>query len=100
MMENLVLNYNRVKPRQISSLREIDHLAAFQYLKRLSLVGNLVTKLPDYRLYVIHTLPHLMFLDFQRIRLAVTPTQERQAAARLFEAADNPKKRVKTQEGR
>jgi U2 small nuclear ribonucleoprotein A' len=73
MMENLVLNYNRVRPRQISSLREIDHLAAFQYLKRLSLVGNLVTKLPDYRLYVIHTLPHLMFLDFQRICLAVTP---------------------------
>mmetsp|Transcript_23591 Transcript_23591/g.41815 ORF Transcript_23591/g.41815 Transcript_23591/m.41815 type:complete len:175 (-) Transcript_23591:803-1327(-) len=85
-MENLVLTYNR-----ISSLKEIDNLVAFQYLKRLSLIGNLVTKLPDYRLYVIHKLPNLHFLDFQRVCLA-----ERQAAARLFDEDGNPKKRQKT----
>mmetsp|Transcript_23589 Transcript_23589/g.41811 ORF Transcript_23589/g.41811 Transcript_23589/m.41811 type:complete len:180 (-) Transcript_23589:803-1342(-) len=90
-MENLVLTYNR-----ISSLKEIDNLVAFQYLKRLSLIGNLVTKLPDYRLYVIHKLPNLHFLDFQRVCLAVRSSQERQAAARLFDEDGNPKKRQKT----
>jgi U2 small nuclear ribonucleoprotein A' len=48
-------------------------------LTRLSLVGNAVTRLPDYRLYVIALLPRLRVLDFNKVK-----AQERLDALKRF----------------
>jgi U2 small nuclear ribonucleoprotein A' len=42
-------------------------------------MGNLVTQLPNYRLYLIHHLPTLRVLDFQKVT-----GKERAEAARKF----------------
>ncbi|GMF09381.1 unnamed protein product [Phytophthora lilii] len=62
-LEFLMLTGNR-----IAQLSEVDHLASFVKLDTLSLSGNPVTKRKYYREYVIHKLPQLHVLDFQRIR--------------------------------
>jgi U2 small nuclear ribonucleoprotein A' len=108
-LESLVLNNNR-----IVQLSEIDSLSKLAKLTTLSLLENPVVRQEHYRLYVIHKIPSLKSLDFQRIKLEVSvstswrvcvaachhlpvPTavfvassQERKEAARLF----------KTDEGR
>ena len=58
-LDSLVLTNNR-----LSQLSDIDKLATCKSLKRLSLVGNLVTSVPNYRLYVVHKIPSLKVLDF------------------------------------
>ncbi|UIZ28014.1 hypothetical protein KXD40_004442 [Peronospora effusa] len=62
-VEFLMLTGNR-----IAQLSEVDHLVCFTKLDTLSLSGNPVTKRKYYREYVIHKLPQLHVLDFQRIR--------------------------------
>ena len=61
-LESLVLTNNR-----ITSFSEIDNIASCKSLLRLSLVGNLVTNLPNYRSYVIFKMPQLRTLDFQKV---------------------------------
>ncbi|RLN75964.1 hypothetical protein BBJ28_00009591 [Nothophytophthora sp. Chile5] len=73
-LEYLMLTGNR-----IAQLAEVDHLACFAKLDTLTLSGNPVTKRKYYREYVIHKLPQLRVLDFQRIR-----PHDREAAATLF----------------
>jgi U2 small nuclear ribonucleoprotein A' len=74
-LESLILTNNR-----LSSLAEVDKLAqSCPQLLRLSLKGNLVASLPHYRAYVIHRLPNLRVLDFQKVG-----KKERVAAAKLF----------------
>mmetsp|Transcript_5771 Transcript_5771/g.6631 ORF Transcript_5771/g.6631 Transcript_5771/m.6631 type:complete len:269 (-) Transcript_5771:537-1343(-) len=93
-LETLVLTGNR-----LASLTDIDNLASFKRLTSLSLLGNSVTKKPDYRLYAIHKLRHLKHLDFQKVK-----TKERQAAIKKFgayvaeeaEASAPPAKKAKT----
>lgn len=46
---------------------------------RLSLVDNLITKLKYYRLYVVHKLPNVRVLDFQKVKL-----KERKEAFEFF----------------
>ena len=75
-LETLVLTNNR-----IATLAEIDGLASFEALTMLSLLQNPVTRRKHYRLYVIHKLPNLRVLDFQRVR-----PREREAAAVLFQS--------------
>ena len=41
-------------------------------LQHLSLVGNPITKEPNYRLYVIHKLPQLRVFDFQKVKPKVS----------------------------
>ena len=53
-----------------------------KYLLRLSLIGNVVTQLPNYRLYIIFKMPSLRVLDFQKIS-----EKERKEARRVFEGA-------------
>lgn len=77
-LESLVLTNNK-----ISSFSEIDNLAKSQCgktLLRLSLNGNLVTNLPNYRAYVVYKLPNLRVLDFQKVSM-----KEKQAAKKMFE---------------
>ena len=77
-LDTLVLTNNR-----IAKLSDIDELASCTTLLRLSLVGNLVYNLPNYRLYTIHRIPSLKTLDFQKIT-----QKEREMAAALYDTKE------------
>mmetsp|Transcript_22872 Transcript_22872/g.33411 ORF Transcript_22872/g.33411 Transcript_22872/m.33411 type:complete len:248 (+) Transcript_22872:94-837(+) len=77
-LNTLVLTNNR-----IANLSEIDNIASLQNLECLSLMDNPVTQRPHYRLYVIHKMPQLKFLDFVKVKKV-----EREAAATLFESSE------------
>ena len=70
----LVLTNNRV-----AGLADLDALAPCAKLAHLSLLGNPVTRQPDYRLYAAHALPNLKVLDFKKIK-----REEREAALAKF----------------
>jgi len=74
-LETLILTNNK-----ITNLSDLDPLAALPKLQRLSLLDNLASKKPHYRLYVINKLPHLKLLDFRKVK-----PKERAAAEKLFE---------------
>eukprot|EP00299_Pterocystis_sp_00344_P007729 c2639_g1_i2.p1 GENE.c2639_g1_i2~~c2639_g1_i2.p1 ORF type:complete len:256 (+),score=62.12 c2639_g1_i2:50-769(+) len=63
----------------LAELSDLHNLSTFSKLSSLSLLGNPVTKLPNYRLYVIHILPKLKLLDFRKIR-----PKERELALKMF----------------
>ncbi|KNE66545.1 hypothetical protein AMAG_11675 [Allomyces macrogynus ATCC 38327] len=73
-LHTLILSHNA-----IAELGDLDALSAFPSLVRLSLVGNPVTRRPDYRLYAIHRAPSVRVLDFAKVR-----DVERKAARDLF----------------
>ena len=73
-LDTLILSNNRV-----GKFSEIDKLASCTTLIRLSLLGNLVCNLPNYRLYVIARMPQLKVLDFQKVTMG-----ERSQAEKLF----------------
>ena len=77
-LSTLILSNNR-----ISSLAEIDNIASLTKLELLSLTDNHVTHAPHYRLYVIHKIPSLKCLDFQKVK-----REEREEAARFFSSAE------------
>eukprot|EP01084_Bolivina_argentea_P053537 98291_1 len=70
----LILTNNR-----IVTLSDIDNLKGCKKLTMLSLLHNPVVRRQHYRLYVIHTLPSLTTLDYQKVKL-----DERKQAERLF----------------
>ena len=80
-IEELQLSNNMV-----AELGDLKPLAQLPKLARLSLVGNPVSKLPHYRLYVIHLLPQLRLLDFNKIK-----DQERKDAEAAFSGAKGEK---------
>ena len=61
-LTNLVLTNNK-----ISDFEQIDNIATCQTIEKLYLLDNVVTKLKNYRLYVIYKIPTLRILDFQRV---------------------------------
>lgn len=62
-LESLILTNNK-----ISRLEEIVKISeTCKGLLRLSLVGNIVSQLPHYRMFVISKMPHLRVLDFQKV---------------------------------
>ncbi|KAG0168320.1 U2 small nuclear ribonucleoprotein A' [Apophysomyces sp. BC1034] len=63
----------------IEELGDIEPLELCKNLTHLSLLDNPVTKKAHYRLYVIHKLPSVRVLDFNRVK-----DKERQEAAQLF----------------
>lgn len=71
-LTTLVLTNNN-----LATLTQLEPLAQLQSLVALSLVDNPVTKVADYRAFVIALLPKLRVLDYQRVKLA-----ERDAALR------------------
>jgi len=73
-LDTLTLTNNR-----LVALPDLDPLASFPSLKTLSLIDNVVSKKPDYRLYVIHILPNLKILDFCKIK-----QKERAEAEKLY----------------
>ena len=50
------------------NLTDLDPLASLPKLEMLSLAGNSVTARPHYRMYLIHTIPQLKVLDYQKIK--------------------------------
>nr|CAD2190308.1 unnamed protein product [Meloidogyne enterolobii] len=85
-LSTLVLTNNN-----LSELGDIDSLAHLPKLEYLSLQGNPLTKLTNYRQYVIYKLKSVRVLDYQRIKLA-----ERLAAKKLFkgEAGSRLKRQI------
>lgn len=73
----LVLTNNKIQ-----DLAEIDNIATLTKLEHLSLLDNPVMIKPNYRSYVIHKIPSLKSLDFQKIE-----KREREVVARYFESA-------------
>lgn len=65
------------------SVQDLAPLSSLPRLCRLDLTGNPVTKVPQYRLYLISQLPRLKLLDFARVREA-----ERAEAAAAFGGAE------------
>ena len=61
-LTNLILINNK-----ISDFQQIDNIATCKSLEKLYLLDNIVTKLKNYRLYVIFKIPSLRILDFQRV---------------------------------
>ena len=78
-LTNLVLTNNK-----ISDLKQIDNIASCKSLEKLYLVDNVVTKMKNYRLYVIYKIPTLRILDFQRVT-----KKEREEAFKKFAPQPN-----------
>lgn len=62
-LETLILTNNRVE-----DYSELQPLRDCAKLRRLSLVDNPISRLPNYRLHVIRLLPQLRSLDFRSVR--------------------------------
>jgi U2 small nuclear ribonucleoprotein A' len=73
-LDTLILTNNNIQ-----ELGDIDALASVTNLETLSLLRNPLTTKKHYRSYVVHKLPNVRVLDFQRIKM-----KERQTAAELF----------------
>ena len=73
-LTNLVLTNNK-----ISDFEQIDNIASCKSLEKLYLLDNMVTKLKNYRAYVIYKIPTLRILDFQRVT-----KKEREEANKKF----------------
>ncbi|XP_060076854.1 U2 small nuclear ribonucleoprotein A'-like [Ylistrum balloti] len=73
-LESIILTNNNMQ-----ELGDLDALSSIKTLKMLSLLRNPVTTKKQYRLYLIHKVPQLRVLDFQRIK-----QKEREAAAKMF----------------
>ena len=66
-LQTLVLTNNR-----LVNLVDLDPLAALVNLQTLSLLDNIVTKKPNYLLYVINKLKKLWLLDFRKVKKKVS----------------------------
>ena len=73
-LTNLVLTNNK-----ISDFEQIDNIASCRSLEKLYLLDNMVTKLKNYRAYVIYKIPTLRILDFQSVT-----KKEREEANKKF----------------
>lgn len=73
-LETLVLTNNNMQ-----DLSDLEPLGSIKSLRYLSLMRNPIVNKQNYRLYVIHSVPQIRVLDFQRIK-----QRERDAAERLF----------------
>jgi len=73
-LETLILTNNRIE-----NLSDIDNLTGLKKLHTLSLMKNPIVRQKHYRLYVVHKLPSLHILDFNKVK-----AQEREEAETLF----------------
>lgn len=73
-LHTLILTNNK-----LAKLKDVKPLSDLGSLTHVVLMGNPVAKLEDYRLFVVHRLPNLKMLDFQKVTL-----KERTAAAAKF----------------
>lgn len=62
-LQLLVLSNNR-----LLNLSDLEPLSSLVNLQMLSLLDNVVTKKPNYRLFLVQRLPKLRLLDFQKVK--------------------------------
>ena len=74
LLNNIILTNNKIE-----TFEQIDNIATCKTITKLFLVDNLVTKIKNYRLYVIYKIPSLRILDFQRVT-----QKEREQAQKKF----------------
>ncbi|CAF3990738.1 unnamed protein product, partial [Adineta steineri] len=84
-LDTLILNNNLLQV-----LTDVDPLATLSKLAHISFARNPIAMLKDYRLYVIHMLPNLRTLDFNRIT-----QKEREAACKIYKFKLNKKTKQK-----
>ncbi|XP_077376571.1 U2 small nuclear ribonucleoprotein A' isoform X2 [Festucalex cinctus] len=65
-LRELILTSNNIQ-----ELGDLEPLASVKTLSLLSLLRNPVTNKKHYRLYVIHKIPQIRVLDFQKVKLKV-----------------------------
>ncbi|KAM9976520.1 hypothetical protein ACTFIR_010361 [Dictyostelium discoideum] len=70
----LILSNNR-----INNLSDLEPLTKLSEIKFISLLENPVSKKPNYRLYLIHLVPHLKIIDFRKVKKI-----EREESKKLF----------------
>ncbi|GAB5358487.1 hypothetical protein AAMO2058_000462200 [Amorphochlora amoebiformis] len=87
-LQNLILTNNKIE-----SLEDLSPLGDIPTLIRVSFGGNPVAKHRHYRFYVIHKLPKLRVLDFQKVK-----PKERDAANKLFGKSEDSKKNMEEEE--
>lgn len=73
-LETVVLTNNNVQ-----ELTDLEPLKTIKTLTNISFLRNPITTKQNYRLFVIHCLPQVRVLDFQRVKM-----KEREAAKKLF----------------
>lgn len=73
-LESVIFSNNNLQ-----ELGDIDPLSTVKTLSSISLLRNPVATKKYYRLYVIHKLPTVRLIDFQKVKL-----REREAAAKMF----------------
>lgn len=85
-LRTLILSSNR-----IATLDDVNvpELARLRDLEVLCLLDNPVERVPDFRLFLISSLPTLRMLNFTKVAAA-----ERTAAAKKFASSDADKKRI------
>lgn len=76
-LERLILTNNNIQ-----ELSDIDPLTNLKNLKVVSLLNNPVTSKEHYRLYVIHKLPSVKLLDYNKVKRS-----EREQATSMFDTA-------------
>ncbi|QDZ18880.1 L domain-containing protein [Chloropicon primus] len=62
-LETLVLTGNR-----INNLTDIRNLRGLSKLKRLVVINNGITKIPQYRLHILKQVPQLRMIDFAKMK--------------------------------
>ncbi|KAJ1179478.1 hypothetical protein NDU88_004712 [Pleurodeles waltl] len=73
-LQELILTSNN-----IVELGDLDPLASVKTLTYMSVLRNPVTNKKHYRLYIIHKIPQIRVLDFQKVK-----QKEREEAAKMF----------------
>ncbi|CAF3195076.1 unnamed protein product [Rotaria socialis] len=84
-LDTLMINNN-----MLQELSDIDPLATLTKLTHVSFARNPIAMKKDYRLYVIHALPHLRTLDYNGIT-----QKEREAARKIFKSKSGEKAKNK-----
>ncbi|CAF2918386.1 unnamed protein product [Rotaria sp. Silwood2] len=84
-LDTLMLNNN-----MLQELSDIDPLATLPKLTHVSFARNPIAMKKDYRLYVIHALPNLRTLDYNRIT-----QKEREASRKLYKSKSGDKAKKK-----
>jgi len=73
-LESLILTNNN-----LTELADVEPLASVKTLECVSFLRNPVATKKNYRLFVIHKLPQVRLLDFQKVKM-----KEREMAAKMF----------------
>ncbi|KAJ6243528.1 u2 small nuclear ribonucleoprotein a [Anaeramoeba flamelloides] len=78
-LHTLILTGNRIQ-----ELSQLEHLSGFKKLERISLVRNPICQENNYRLFLIHKIPSIKYIDFQKVKL-----NERKKSQSMYSTTSN-----------